>query len=183
MLRLLLLLAGNPCLGPDLLHPIGNFESWDGNDAEGWDRLSSGNGVKRAVAASRGGYSAGFQTVYGEGSLDVTVTANQRNYAIAGFLGGQNPNTVAVRVRDLESGHYLSPQGSWQDAPVDALTQPNVTLAEYRLLNFTTEGEGRNLRVTVRSLPFGLCGGNGLCDCSPGLCPTGWVDEVRLCVR
>lgn len=182
MLLLALLLAGNPCLGPDLLHPIGNFETWAGNDAEGWERDSAGNGVVRAGAV-RGSYSAGFQTVFGPGALEVTVTANQRDYALGGFLGGQNPNTVAVQVQDMQSGHYLSAQGAWQDAATDALTQPSVTLAEYHLLNFTTEGASRTLKVTVRSNSFGILQPNGFYSCAPGLCPTGWADELRLCVR
>ena len=184
MLPLLLLLAGNPCLGPDVLHPVGNFEQWDGNDAEGWDRLSFGNGVLYSYDTSRG-KTAAFQTVYGTAELgSQPLTLPSVNWALVAQVKGQLPQTVAISVKDLDSGRYLTAFGTWQDTPTDALIQQDVQNTMQQIyLPFYTEGAGRTVRVTVHSRPFGICGANGFCDCSPGLCPTGWVDEVRLCVR
>lgn len=186
MLPLLLLLAGSHlCLGPDLLHPAGNFEEWQGNDAQGWERLSFGNGVRASITqGTRGNYSAGFQTVYGPAELAATVSLSEgTNWAVAAQMGGQMAGTVALRVRDTGSGRYLNASGSWQDAPTDAIIQQLVGFPRELSLPFTAEGPDRTLRVTVRSNGFGVARPDGLYDCSPGLCPTGWVDDVRLCSR
>lgn len=183
MLPLLLLLAG-PCQGTDVLRPIGNFEQWTGNDVQGWDRLSFGNGVLHDYESTPG-KTAAFQTVFGPAELATSpITLPTSEWTLFASVKGLLPQTVAVQVRDLDSGRYLNASGGWQDLPADAIVQQDVEENMKQLsLQFSTEGTGRSVKVTVHSLAFGVCGGNGFCDCSPGLCPTGWVDEVRLCAR
>lgn len=172
--------AAAPCLGPELLHRIGRFEGWTGNDAVGWKRVSLGNGVKRAVLSNRGGYSAGFQTVFGPGSLTTHAFLPQTDAVLVAWVGGQEPHTVAIQVQDVASGRYLNVLGSWQDGPADALEQAVAGWPFLARLEFSAEGAGRTLRIEIRSNAFGVCT-DGFCDCGPDLCPTGWVDDVRLC--
>ena len=182
-------LSGAPtCSGPDLLRGVGRFESWgyDGIDdiPVGWEVLASGNGVKRSVHAMEG-YAAGFQTVYGPGSTVTHAMIRNTELLLSAHLGGQQPRTVSVRIEDMETGRFLNTAGAWQDGEADALVQQAVSAFPNDVLQlpFTAEGTPRMLRVEIRSAAFGQCGSDGLCDCSPGLCPTGWADDVRLCAR
>lgn len=170
-------------LGPDALRGIGRFEDWDDMDVAGWDRSSFGNAVKRSVFTYRGAYAAGFQTVWGPGSLETVAFLPQTQYTLTGWIGAQEARVLAVRVQDMASGRYLSKDGLWLDGETDAITQDQPSGFVRYSLPFAAEAPGRSVRIEVRSERFGQCGGNGLCDCSPGLCPTGWADSFQLCPR
>lgn len=173
------------CLGPNLLAAIGRFEEWQGNDALGWDRTSAGNGVLHAGPWGRSAWSAGFQTVYGPAELRAPVVlAAASEWYLSAAVAGQEVATVGIQIQDDETGRYLNGAGQWQDEPADALVQqdPALPLRTVELV-FTTETPDRLVHVKVHSFTFGVLQPNGFYDCSPGLCPTGWVDDVRLCAR
>lgn len=167
----------------DGLRRIGHFDHWRGSDqagwsAPGWQRVSQGNGVVPSVRGYRGNYGAGFQTVYGPGSLTTHAVLPGTAYTLSAWIGGEAARTVSIRLIDEASGRYLNSAGSWQDTPADAIIQPSQPAVVAR--PFVAEGAGHTFRVELRSAQFGTCQGL-LCYCEPLLCPTGWIDEVTIC--
>ena len=165
----------------DALRGIGRFDSWRGNDAAGWSRSSEGNGVTRAVhTPTREGYSAGFQTYYGPGSLETEVYLRRVHYELRAMVGGGQADgqvgVVSIRVQDLTSERYLDASGAWVDGPADAVTHDHVGDFRAKVVPFDAEAPGRTLRVAVYSSDFG-----GPANCGPSLCPTGWVDDLLVC--
>jgi hypothetical protein len=184
LLSLLLLLAGpNECISPDLLGGRGGFEAWAGNDADGWERTSVGNGIH--PSAGNRGFGASFETVYGPATLSADVQLTGVEHRLSVWMWGLADKTVAVRVRDMTSGHYLNEAGSWQDTETDALVQRVIGITHQLYgLSFAAEAPGRTLRIELHSNRFGSLGSNGFYSCLPDAsCPAGAADSLRLCAR